>query len=239
MRNFQPLIICDDEEKASVEITPKLDFLSDVEKDDFSFGFSPEQVLESLIFKLAKNPTALAVHLQRIYFCYQQNLTEELFAALVDFLIILEEKGRPLRYRMVKSTKSKLLPEHYTILNRALTLSGEEIKLLQGNMHSLFSRGLIGTSVLVIEEDKTQQQHDPLDIARDFIAYSQLDAAMDTLENAILADLQRQALHDDLLELYRITQSFERFKKMYGALSEQSENIPAVWNELKDLFNEG
>jgi hypothetical protein len=237
MRSFQQLIICDEREPLVKEAS-KSDFLNDVELDHF--GFTPEQIHESIVFQIVKKPTALAIHLKRIYFCYQQNLTENLFGALIDFLIVLDGKGQDLGSRIVKGTKSKLSPQQYVILNEALKMSNEEVKLLQGNMYSLFSKGLIGTSILVIkEENKQQQQHDPLDIARDFIAYSQLDAAMDTLESAIFVEPERYELHDDLLELYRVTQSFERFNKMYGALSGQTKTIPAAWDELKGFFNEG
>jgi hypothetical protein len=236
MSSFEQLIICNDEDRPLKGVA-EFDF---VDGGVDNFGFSPEQVLESIVFRVLRKPTALVVHLQRIYFCYRHDLTEDLFAALVDFLIVLEGKGHLLGCRMVKGAKSKLQPDHYVILNEALTVSDEQIKLLSGNMYSLFSRGLIGTNLLVIKEDsKKLQEHDPLDIARDFVAYSQLDEAMDMLENAILVDVERQALHDDLLELYRVTHSLERFRKMYDVLSGQTKTIPAGWDELKGFFNEG
>jgi hypothetical protein len=236
MSSFEQLIICNDEDRPLKGVA-EFDF---VDGGVDNFGFSPEQVLESIVFRVLRKPTALVVHLQRIYFCYQHDLTEDLFASLVDFLIVLEGKGHLLGCRMVKGAKSKLQPDHYVILNEALTVSDEQIKLLSGNMYSLFSRGLIGTNLLVIKEDsKKPQEHDPLDIARDFVAYSQLDEAMDMLENAILVDVERQALHDDLLELYRVTHSLERFREMYDVLSGQTKTIPAGWDELKGFFNEG
>jgi hypothetical protein len=236
MSNFQPLVICEDEELPTVS---ESEFSKLSEQIDL-FGFNSDQTLESIVFHILKKPTSLAAHLQRIYFCYHHNLGENLFAALVDFLIVLEGKGAMLGCRMVKGAKSKLLPHQYAILNNALQSSGDEVKLLSGNLYSLFSRGLIGSTILVIKDEGIdQQEHDPLDIARDFIAYSQLDAAMDTLESAVLADVERQALQDDLLELYKATHSFERFEKMYDALSGQTRTIPAGWDELKGFFNEG
>jgi hypothetical protein len=235
MSDFQQLIICEDDDK-SVETVVELDFTT--EQVD-RFGFNSAQTLESIIFQILKKPTALVAHLQRIYFCYRHNLTENLFAALVDLLIILEGRGHFLGCRMVKGAKPRLHPDQYKILMKALEAFGDEVRLLTGNMYSVFSKGLIGTHVLVIRENiKVQQEHDPLDIAHDFIAYSQLDDAMELLENAILVDLERQALHDDLLELYKVTQSFERFMKMYDMLAGQVKNVPAGWNELKGFFNE-
>lgn len=235
MRSFEPLIICDDEQpgKAGAEF----DF---VNGEIDNFGFSPDEALDSIVFQVLKKPSALIAHLQRIYFCYRHDLNEDLFAALVDLLIVLEGKGQKLGYRMVKGAKPKLQPHQYAILDSALKASADQVKLLHGNMYSLFSRGLIGSSILVIKEAGTElQEYDPLEIARDFIAYSQLDEAMNTLENAILLDVDRQVLHDDLLELYKVTYSLERFNKMYDALSGQITTIPAGWDELKGFFNEG
>lgn len=235
MSNFEPLVICDDEPP----LVDACGFGFSKEHVD-CFGFDSEQTLESVVFQILRKPTSLELHLQRIYFCYQHNLGENLFAALVDFLIVLEGRGAMLGSRMVKGAKSKLLPNQYAILDNALKASSDEVKLLSGNLYSLFSRGLIGSSVLVIkDEEGEQKEHDPLDIARDFMAYSQLDDAMDTLEKAILIDIERQALQDDLLELYKATHSFERFKKMYDALSKQTRTIPASWDELKGFFHEG
>lgn len=238
MSNFAKLIICsDDDQQPVVEAVPGFRF---VEAEVDSFGFASEQILENIVFQILRKPSALVIHLQRICFCYQHNLADDLFGALVDFLIVLEGKGHLLGCRMVKGAKSKLQPQQYAILNDGLKASADEVKWLPGNLHSLFSRGLIGTHVLVAkEESKESQEHDPVDIARDFIAYSQLDAAMDTLENAILVDIERQELHDDLQELYKVTQSLERFTKMYDALSGQTKTIPAGWDELKGFFNAG
>lgn len=61
---------------------------------------------------------------------------------------------------------------------------------------------------------------------------------MDTLEEAIMVDFERQELHDDLLELYKLTRSEDRFSKMYNNLITQVKTIPPAWDELKGFFNE-
>lgn len=235
MTQFIPLIICNDEDKSNTTC-PELDF----ENQEIDlFGFDREDTLESIIFKILKEPQALQVHLQRIYFCYQHDLIDDLFAALVDFLIILEGKGVKISHRMVTGAKSKLNPQQYSELKKALTLSTDKIKQLEGNGCSVFTQGLIGVSVLVQKETaEIQPEHDPLDIARDYIAYSQLDAAIETLEEAIVLNFERQELHDDLLELYKLTQNKDKFLKMYGTLVEQVKTIPAAWDELKGFFND-
>lgn len=235
MSEFTPLIICSDEDESDLT-GPVLGF--DNQQIDI-FGFDHEQVLDSLIFRIMAEPGALQVHLQRIFFCYQHDLGDDLFAALADFLIVLEGRGAGISRRMVRGAKSKLQSIQYLELEKALKLDAADIKLLKGNVHSVFTQGLIGVTMLIEKEAQAHgHEHDPLDLARDYIAYSQLDTAMETLEEAILVDFGRQELHDDLLELYRLTQSKDRFLKMHDTLKAHVENIPDDWNELKGFFND-
>ena len=236
MSNFQPLILCDTD-KQPFRVAGEFDFVEQ------TFDLEPsgvEHTLDSMVSHIVAEPKALFVHLQRIYFCYNQELTEDLFASLVDLLIVLEGKGRDLSRKMILGAKSKLSVEDFAVLKQGLSLSEQDVKLLKGNKYSVFSLGLVGTPLLIEKlQDLTLPVYDPIDIARDFIAYSQLDAAIETLEQAILQDVERQALHDDLLELYKVTHSVERFTKMAAQLSVQMTTLPAAWHELKGFFNEG
>jgi hypothetical protein len=236
MTCFQPLIICDNQPVSPLPAA-RVDFLQ--QRFDQVFWVEASE-LDDVIFQIIAHPKVLSAHLQRIYLCYQQGLSEDLCAALLDLLIVLEGKGRSLSQRMILGAKSKLAKDDYARLKQALTLSAQEVKALRGNACSLFSLGLVGTPLLVVKKlSQVEPQYDPLEIARDYIAYSQLDAAIDTLEKALLLDMNRQALHEDLIELYRVTQHIERFEKMYAVLSKQMPTIPSAWLELKGFFNEG
>ena len=85
--------------------------------------------------------------------------------------------------------------------------------------------------------------HDPLAIARDYVEYSQLDAAIETLEAGVLGDPERQELQLDLLELYKVTKNIQAFTKMHFLLTEKELDLSAGWQELTDYFagltNEG
>jgi len=234
VNSFQPLIICDSEPPLP---PARVDFFQQPFDQVFC---AAESELEDLIFQIIAQPKTLSAHLQRIYWCYQKGLSDELCAALLDLLIVLEGKGRSLSERMIFGAKSALSKSDYARLKHGLTLTAQQVKELQGNPYSLFSLGLVGTALLVVKEPSSIVTHyDPLEIARDYIAYSQLEAAIETLEKALLLDVNRQALHDDLIELYRVTQYVERFEKMYAVLSKQMPTIPSAWLELKGFFNEG
>ena len=148
MAQFTPLIICNENNESNI-VSSVLDFDN---KEIDLFGFNHQQVLESIISNLLNNPQVLQTHIQRIYFCYQYDLADHLFAALVDFLIVLEGKGQQIQSRMVNGSKPKLHLSHYVILKNALKLSTHEVKLLKGNLYSVLTQGLIGVNVLIEKE---------------------------------------------------------------------------------------
>ena len=235
MTDFIPLIICNDKNKSNTRDSV-LDF---EDKEIDLFGFTQEQVLDSIISNLFTTPKCLQTHLQRIYFCYQHDLGDELFAALIDFLVILKGKGLQVGHRMVNGAKPKLAPEDYLALKHILGLPEDEVQWVEGNLYSIFTQGFIGCSVLIHKEATTRlSNHDPLMIARDYVAYSQLDMAMKTLEKAVEEDFEKIEFHQELLELYRLTRSKEQFFKMYQSIENHPKSRPPAWDKLKAFFDE-
>ncbi|MCK5925858.1 MAG: hypothetical protein KAG10_08200 [Methylococcales bacterium] len=235
MTEFIPLIICNDKDESN-----ETDSVFDFENKEIDlFGFTKEQALDGILSLLLTDPKHLHTHLQRIYFCYQHDLNKELFAALIDFLIILKGKGLAVGHRMVNGAKSKLDDIKYQTLKAALELNEDEIEWVDGNLYSLFTQGFIGVPVLIHKEAKKQNlNHDALAIARDYVAYSQLDMAMKTLEEAIEQDFDNITVHTELLELYKLTRSKDQFLKMYDHIHKQSKTLPETWNKLKAFFDE-
>ncbi len=113
-----------------------------------------------------------------------------------------------------------------------------DISALAGNQYSIFTKGLIGTQDLVqqVVSASTKQAYDPLNLARDYIEYSQLAEARDVLEKAIVNEPHRLELHQSLLELYKSTQDVSGFKKMVDIFADLNIAIPDDWNELMTLF---
>ena len=189
-------------------------FWQDAELAAFSLcAVDAEQILTALVFKVRRNPKDLLAHLRRIYFCFQQSLSSQLYAALLDFLMVLEGKGQALSYRMINSCRSHL--EHQQVLELAVAVKNPQT--LSGNRFSLFTHGLLGKCELIAFRQITQEKHDVLALANDFIEYSQLDEAMDTLEMGITQYPERQDLQDALLGLYVSTGSYERLQTFYTA----------------------
>ncbi len=117
------------------------------EKSAFSLHhiLEKEDILENLVFEITKNPKNLITHIQRINYCFNDNDSEQLFAALSDFFRVLDHKGLPISNRMFASVKSKLMADRKEQLCQYLENSAE----LAENEYCVLGRGVIGTVNLV------------------------------------------------------------------------------------------
>lgn len=190
-------------------------------------------ILNVLTFRVSRKPKDLLSHLRRIYFCYQQTLSEPLYAALLDFLIVLNGKGRTLSLRMISGCRSLLDVRQLAAVKRAIEHPEQEA----GNRYSLFTSGIIGSRCL-LEVSRTQQDsYDVLALANDFIEFSQLDEAMSILEKGLEKQPEQQDWQYALLELYRSTESKQRFAQCYQAMKESGTSLLDDWQALDEIFN--
>lgn len=199
----------------------------------FSHGITDEaQALDALVFKVRRKPKDLKAHLRRIYFCYQKRLPAQLYAALLDFVIILQGKGKAICRRMILGSRSQLEHQQIAALNKSM----DDEDYRQGNRFSLFTSGLLGKCELVEYRQQSEENHDFLVLANDFIEYSQLEQAMDVLENGIVVSPDRQDLQEALLELYHSTRNRTRFESFYKICV--AANVPLVneWRATANFF---
>ncbi|MFZ2311555.1 MAG: hypothetical protein WAV82_02960 [Methylobacter sp.] len=118
-------------------------------------------------------------------------------------------------------------------------LTDFDVTLLPGNEYSVFSKGLVGSRNLLQQiETPDEQKHDPLDLAYDYIEYSQLNEAIDILEKAIINQPQRLELHQCLLELYKSTLDTSRFMRMFHIIAGLDVDMPNDWGTLQAFFYE-
>jgi hypothetical protein len=239
MTIYSQLIACSDAQNTSNKPTKfNIFLLSDADAFNFTDNKLPDNGLKNIVFLVARKPKRLITHIQRIYHCYQNNLQEQLFAALVDLLVILNRRGKAISQRMIIGAKSKLSEEQYKTLKKCMT-EDFDVALLTGNQYSVFTKGLIGTGNLVQQiETPDKQTHDPLDLAHDYIEYSQLAEAKDILEKAIINQPQRLELHQCLLELYQATLDTSGFTKMFNIVAGLDVSIPNDWTTLQAFFDE-
>ncbi|MGZ0080124.1 FimV family protein [Methylomonas sp. ZR1] len=212
-------------------IPQETDFWHDRELSLFSCpSADADYALTALVFKISRNPKDLLAHLRRIYFCYDRRLSEQLYAALLDLMIILDGKGTAISRRMIQASQSRLLVQQCQDL---LKTDGQTPP---ANRYSLFSKGLLASRELVRSRRQTEAQHDYLALANDFIEYSQLEQAMDVLETGINLQHDRPDLQLALLELYKSTKNRERFQLNRQRFSDSGVVLEGEWLELAHYF---
>ena len=114
MNSDDPLINCDDNNASK---SPELKrFVSSRDTGDLwsTEDLLDNDFLEKRVFRIARNPKCLITHVQRIYYCFHMQLDEQLYAALVDFLVILNKQGKEISWRMVTGAKSRLSSKQFT-----------------------------------------------------------------------------------------------------------------------------
>ena len=235
--NIEPnLITCIDDEKSE-----SLDSIGFFSLQNPSSIWCTETLvytdfLEKQVFQLARKPESLITHLRRIYYCFNKDLNEQLFAALVDFLIILNRRGQDLSWRIIMGAKSRLDPDQFNLLSNYLN-GKADVNLLPSNRYSIFTRGLLGINNMIQQIEKHEERgYDPLVLARDHIEYSQLKEAKQVLENAILDQPNRLDLHHELLTLYRKTNDSQGFDRMLTKLTQSGLSMTGEWTQLTNYF---
>ena len=197
-----------------------------------------ERLYQQTVYKVSTKPKSLISHLQRIYFTYSHDMAEQLYAALIDLFSILDGRGKELSARMLSSTRSLLSEEQLDLLVNYLRRPDKS--LLHGNNFSVLTKGLVGTNILLTEQKNVESNavHDPLIIARDYVEYSQLDFAIETLETGLLEAPDREDLQTELLELYKVTKNIQAFSKFRDLLLEKKFDLSVEWQNLTDYFAE-
>lgn len=230
------LITCDDNNAAASAELIRFFSLQDTDGLWSTEALLYNDFLEKLVFRISRKPKCLLTHVQRIYYCFQMHLNAQLFAALVDFLVILNRQGPEISRRMVTGAKSRLSSKQFKALNDYLR-DDADINPLSGNQFSIFTQGLVGINNIIQQiTTHDEHKHDPLALARDHIEYSQLEEAKQVLEKAILKQPTRLDLHHDLLAIYKSTRDTSGFNRMLAELIQSGVAIPDEWVQLNYYF---
>lgn len=213
---------------SETDARPAVFWFEDTEFKCFTEQLSQEKKLMALMLKVSRSPKDLFSHLRRIFFCYQNRLHEPLYAALLDWLIVLNGKGSAMSLRLLQGCRTRLEPAEYLIFKHAL---GDPL-VLPGNRFSLFTKGLIGVSRLVEIAQANDQHVDFMQLAQDYIEFSQLDEAMAVLETGLEVEPERTDLQVALLELYQATANLQRFKRRFQSLTAAGIAVAEGWYQF-------
>ncbi len=136
---------------AEHNLTQSADFFLDKSAAGF-YGWqdwSTEKGLERMVFRVSRNPGYLTGHLERIYYCFEHKLDEQLFGALLDLLIVLGKKGKALGRRMIKGSQPQLTFDQIHALDIFLESNEWNPCTLPFNRYSIFTDGLLSRTPLI------------------------------------------------------------------------------------------
>jgi len=193
-----------------------------------------EIIADYLDHQVSKKPFDLTSHLQRFSLHRYHKHPEKTYAALLDLFIVLGNKGRPLRERLLRQASRVIAREHYHFLLAALpdVLS----VTCDTPLHhlSVLSMGRMVEKEIVqqVRSADVPNNETPLQVALDLLNSGQIRQAQEVLESALLVTPDHYDVSYELLQIYRHTQDRESCIQMLKELS--SENLAArdQWVEL-------
>lgn len=200
-------------------------------------GADGNEVQDYFAHLIARYPGDLRTHVQRINFHVARGGAERTYGALLDLFIALGAKGESLRKRMLQTAHPILTAETFELfsVNFERGISSTDVTPTTGS--SVLTKGVQGTSQLVTRMDANHaSSQDALAEAHACLEYGQISEAQSILEQALLAQPEREALHQDLLEIYQSTGDRQRFYEMLDALDKNQNPYSELWELMAASF---
>ncbi len=238
---MQPQLVLPEQNQDNIDMseTELVFLMAKSDPNILQFPFSHQGLPAFFSHQVSRTPKKLIVHVQRIYYCFKENLPEQLYAALVDLFIALQGRRKGLCRRMFNGSKQRLTGDDSKVLDAFFKKTDIDVNQLPVNHYSVLCTGRVGTTQLIESsaEDDTIE-HDPLMLARDFIEYSQLEEAREVLETAVEEQPDDRALHEELLDLYKSTRDTVNFQRMYQHVKNQENPLLQLWDQFKPLLED-
>lgn len=198
-----------------------------------------DKATDYLDHAITRSSTDLKSHVQRVYLQIEKQDIDGSFGALLDLFVSLNQQGRPLRQRMLEAARNVLSESHYAFLESRLDRGIVRTDSVPSSHTSLLTQYFSGTNQLVTKQLAPSQSYgDPLDEARDYIEYGQIDEAITVLESAIVKAPDRTEIHLDLLEIYKRTNACKPFQEMWHRLDSSNNPVTDAWQELAVFFGQ-
>jgi len=190
-----------------------------------------------LFHRVARFPSDLRSHVQRIYLHLAEENGMDTYAALVDLFVSLGAKGRELRQRMLRQSWPVLTAEQRDILTRYLESGLDRLDHTPPAPGSALLLGVGGTRHLVEKTGySSTASRDVMQQVDELLEYGQLEEARGLLEESLLQYPLRSELHEQLLDIYERSRDFARFNSMRLRLSELNHVCRDRWRSLDTKF---
>ncbi len=105
------------------------------------------KVSRFLAHEVARAPSNLNIHVQRILFAIKYRRVSDIYGAVLDLFIVLGDKGYALRGRMLSIARELLEEEYIRFLSNALRNQLKATDIFPGHAVSVLNRGFSAKSV--------------------------------------------------------------------------------------------
>lgn len=230
----KPLIELKDSRAAFSSIGPTAEaaFIVAGNPDLFLAGNSQEQQLAYYLdHSITRNPLDLRAHTQRIYLCLASKDHQGVYAALLDLFIALGANGRSLRRHLLEQCKRALSRRQRKLFQSHLEIGIHASTALADAQNSLLHQGLESNLPLISKAQNMAPLVDtqPLAEAREYLEYGQLEAALHTLETAMLNDPADSSLREELLQIYAHARLIDRYHAHSQAMTTAGHSLAHEW----------
>jgi len=192
---------------------------------------------DHLAHKITRSQADLQSHTQRIFHFIEIKETKAIYSALVDLFLVLGNRGLSLRKRILINAHTLLTDHEFDSLKKSLSLGLQSESQIPLGHQSLLTKGHFQPFIQKIDP-KSSTSSNAIDEARSYVEFGQLDHAVATLKDAILANPRQLALHNDLLEILHKTADKESFTSFYEQLLSNKITLPPLWKKMAEEFTD-
>lgn len=184
-------------------------------------------------FAVSRDPKNLRLHVQLIFSLIQQAdvSRDAVFGALLDLFIVLQDKGLPLRQRMLVVSKPFLAPEDITFFEQHLQQGANSRTLVAKSGRSQFCENYSGQAdaikkAVVVLEQATMSVYEE---ALSLIEYGELDEAAILLEQALKQQPNSEQIAEELLTIYLHQENDDAIDQLRDWFFAQDLELPKCW----------
>jgi hypothetical protein len=201
-------------------------------------GMDSSLVASCLAHCITRNPLDLRAHTQRVYLFYSSDNRNGLYSALLDLFIALGDKGLSLRQLLLNHSRRKLHQDQISFFESRLFNALQPNSIIDNIGHSLLHTGKSSSLTLISKQEPLEPLEpkgfiDPIQEAQEYLEYGQLDLALDILESAMENTPGNREISQELLHIYILARSTDRYQKMVQKIIQSGQDLPANWEVIK------
>lgn len=192
-----------------------------------------KRLLVYLNYRIKQQPSALIFHTQKILLCINEAYVAELFIALTDLFLILNNAGSLLKARLLNYSKRLLQPEQIDCLNKERLSNSpinDEIWIPADCLCRTIRLPENSNNTSTAKKSSLQEKIETE--INDYIENGQLAEAIDALEYYLKKHPEDAQLTNTMVDLCSAHKTPVRFLELFGSLN-QNNDLPAHWIDAK------